>query len=934
MTYINKTSLLVPSQLPEFVRDDANYENFVLFLQAYYEWMEQSGGMTYGSKNLPSYYDIDTTLDDFLQYFKNDFLPFFPEDALVDPRKLTKIAKELYQTKGTPSAFQFLFRVLYNKTIQLYNASDYVLRASDGKWIVTKYLTLNTTDPIWSSAINYRLFGQTSTGYATIQDVITGLSSTKLILSGVDRNFISGEYVTVVDTHNAPVLFNGNPLVTQIIGSLSGATIDPVNSGSGYNVGDPIVFHGGLSSKSNAVGASGYVSSVSSSSLTSLTPTYIGQGYRTGSYTTIDIISGSGAGSNAKALVTTFDSTPYYVYLVPNDTIDPKKSIQIGDGSHLVAYGFANLTSANYNSRLIDALSFPILTTYGISGTKLTSGGTGYDLTTSIKATGYYTNDSANSSVSLSPLPSQGILGPIIITNGGINYKINDKIVFTGGSGFGAFANVTSVGVGNTITSISYVADPTGRTVYPLGGMGYLSGLPSVSVSSSTGSGAILSIPGIVGGDAQFSVGSTLYGQVQAITLTNPGLDYVSAPKISLRVEDILVYNVDPFNQPISGDIIFQGTTSNQTFSANVANLTVYQANSVNAFNTTYNMRIYDYNGSFSNANNIYILRNGANTGVSILLSNTTTGIYTQGRKIYGNGTAKATANFVNGVVLGAGFYENADGQPSAYSVLENENYNSFAYILQVQKALAEYKNSALSFLHPSGLKYNTFNILKNEASFNPNMDADEELLNQKLSYLLGTTLYVANLSPTLSNTIIFYNTSGANVANVVTVNSYLTIYTTYDHMFYSKIKSATANTITLYDNWNAVIPNVAIATANAGSNIINISSLTNSWNIATGNTVSYISDFINTYDQISFDGVTYKSITHVDQPNQLVSGKTITVNSAFGTAQSGYLTVSKNVVSSNVWVAGIVQIPEVTDITTEAGDVLMTENSYIILLG
>ena len=55
MIYNNeKTSLLVGSQLPEFVQADPDYENFRLFLQAYYEWMEQDGGAVQGTKNLLS----------------------------------------------------------------------------------------------------------------------------------------------------------------------------------------------------------------------------------------------------------------------------------------------------------------------------------------------------------------------------------------------------------------------------------------------------------------------------------------------------------------------------------------------------------------------------------------------------------------------------------------------------------------------------------------------------------------------------------------------------------------------------------------------------------------------------------------------------------------------------------------------------------------
>ena len=40
MSLSKKTSVQIAQQLPEFVRDDPNYQNFVLFLEAYYEWLE------------------------------------------------------------------------------------------------------------------------------------------------------------------------------------------------------------------------------------------------------------------------------------------------------------------------------------------------------------------------------------------------------------------------------------------------------------------------------------------------------------------------------------------------------------------------------------------------------------------------------------------------------------------------------------------------------------------------------------------------------------------------------------------------------------------------------------------------------------------------------------------------------------------------------
>ena len=99
-----KTSLLVPSQLPEFVRDNPDYANFQLFIKAYYEWMEQTGQVTTRTKNLLNYKDIDETTTEFLDYFKNQFLPYFPKDVMVDEKMAVKIARELYQSKGTPAS--------------------------------------------------------------------------------------------------------------------------------------------------------------------------------------------------------------------------------------------------------------------------------------------------------------------------------------------------------------------------------------------------------------------------------------------------------------------------------------------------------------------------------------------------------------------------------------------------------------------------------------------------------------------------------------------------------------------------------------------------------------------------------------------------------------------------------------------------------------
>lgn len=931
MSYFNKTSLLVPSQLPEYIRDDPSYANFVTFLQAYYEWVEQEGGFVYESKNLKNYYDIDETLDKFIDYYVNEFMPLFPQETLSDKRKLIKKIREVYQTKGTPNSYKFLFRSLYNSESELYNSKDFVLVSSDGKWVVTKYITINSTDPTWRQSIGYRLFGVTSKGYATIENIIINENNIQVIVTGIERNFSSGEYVKVVDYNYQPVEFSNGQLIAQSYGVITSVTPDSRSRGENYDIGDPVVFYGGLNPElSNPVGASAYVSEITYASVTGIESIYAGQGYRPGGYTDIIISSTSGAGNGAVGIVTDdnfITSSPYYVDYVPTDILDTKWDIQLNSGN----YQFANLVNANANTTLAVAFTHPSLNTFGIRSATIISGGTGYDATAYANAIGYFATESGDHSVVDQPiekLPDLGILAPILIEDGGLDYSVGDTIHITGGRGFGAHANITSVAANGLIQLIDYVRNPIVGDLYPLGGMGYTKeDLPVVTITSANGIGAILTIPGIVGGDAVFGLNETTYGQVQKITVTNPGRDYVSAPSVSLRVTDLLVYNVDINNLPLQGDKIYQTDIVTSTFLANVANLSLVEANTTTTL-SKYNLRIYNYDGTFFPNTSIYVSRDGSDIGANLLIANVSTGVYTNGIKQYGNGSAKATVNFTNGVISTDGIYINYDGQPSAYSVLQDDDYNNYTYILQVQKELAKYKDTAIQFLHPAGLKYRSVDIIRSSNNFTQSANIDIITI-QSLGYLLDVSNYIATI-PNNANTIFFTNLGGANVAEVVNVNSWITYDTRFNHPFYSKIKGVTSNTITLQDNFISTVPNVAIANVSSNSTVININSLTNAWNVATGNIVSNISNFVNNYDFVSFDnGTTYKMVVSVNGDNN-----TITVNSSYTSAQTGYLMFSKNVQTSDIYVSGYVSEMETIDILTESGIPLTTEDGRILLVG
>ena len=241
-----KTSFLIPSQLPEFIRDNPDYDKFVSFLQAYYEWMEQTGNVTDRTKNILNYKDIDRTSSEFLDYYVNEFLPYFPKDSLISADKAVKIAKQLYQSKGTPSSFKFLFRVLYNSDFEYYNTKDSVLRASDGKWYVAKSLKLATTEDRFLSIKNYRIIGETSKSIAVIENSVLAGSKTEVFISNIERLFQSGEMVRVVDNNNQDVIINDEPLRAKLVGQISQVKINSSNRGLLYQPHDPVILYDGL----------------------------------------------------------------------------------------------------------------------------------------------------------------------------------------------------------------------------------------------------------------------------------------------------------------------------------------------------------------------------------------------------------------------------------------------------------------------------------------------------------------------------------------------------------------------------------------------------------------------------------------------------------------------------------------------------------------
>lgn len=1045
----NKTSLLVPFQLPKFISEDPNYANFVLFVQAYYEWLEVQNNTLDFSKNLLNYMDVDTTTEQFLQYYVNDFMSYFPQEILADKRKAIKIAKELYQSKGTPASYKFLFRVLYNSDVDFFYTKDAVLKASSGKWYVPRSLKLATSDKNFLSIQNLRLFGQTSKSIAIVETAIYDGLKTEVFISNIERVFQSGENVIVVDSANQPVYFLNGKIVpsgtagsetlsAQIVGQISQVNIDPNNRGLSYQAKDPVVVYGGLNSNiSGPIGATVEVGSVTSGSIQRIAVASEGYGYTLS--TANNQIGGANTfisfsnlvGSNPQAPIAVVGSLNPVgvanVTFIPVDSIQLKQYHYLGNiagssGANTYnantglwtqqSYGFANLSSANANTTLANAFSFASFSTAPLSSVIVQNQGGGFSAPPAIQAVSEYTTDA----YSQTNLANLGILAPIQIINPGSGYANNDQIAFIGGSGYGAFANVT-VNSSGSIVSVDYVSNSTNRMT--LGGMGYFN-LPTVVVRHTangnvtvsktsnlvTGNGtnftaqftsgallvsntnliigtvktvvnansmiltsnsaytlnansyylgtSLLSVGSILGTGASFSQTLNRVGAITTLNVIDNGEDYIGAPKVSLKVQDLIVTNVSSSLIPSAGDVVYQGANTNTaTYSAFVDSINVLE-NYAPASNSIYQMRVYNYNSIPNKSLPLKIDSKGA----SMLLvggytnnHNTTFDNSVDNKRFdsangiitYGDGFAKANATFLSGLVIGSGQYLDTTGQPSAFDVLQSTEYNNYTYEITLSKEIEKYRDVLLNLLHPSGTK--VLGRIAMASNSNMNFESVEALdTGHTLGYYAGNaasvTITAGNASNPSNNIVKFNNLYGANISDFVTANTTEIVFT-YGSGFNDVVHSLivdvnnAANTITLEDNVWTYFANVAIGSAANGNNqVINIQSLTWSYNIVNNgsysNTAYPVLDIIRVGDTITVNGVA-QTVTSFSSPYT-----SVILSGPLTSGANGYMSVGRTMNSphGDVQIIGPTGIQYLAELGTEDNKIIISETGASLLIG
>ena len=233
----------IEEQFPSFMRRD--YRKLVMFIKAYYEWMDKQGNPGSVVSNLSSVYDIDRSLEEYYSHFKNTYLDGFPDVLATNtsgrkPNKntLLKQIRDFYGNKGTENAYKFLFRVLYDSDVDFYYPKEDVLKTSDGRWI--EKVSLKTTSSNGSTLFSakgqsvYQYIGNQLVASAEVDSVVQynqdGYEITEFFLNNLVGNFVSTVPVTFI--------VDGQQYQETVFSVLSDFFIQ--TPGSDFRVGDEI----------------------------------------------------------------------------------------------------------------------------------------------------------------------------------------------------------------------------------------------------------------------------------------------------------------------------------------------------------------------------------------------------------------------------------------------------------------------------------------------------------------------------------------------------------------------------------------------------------------------------------------------------------------------------------------------------------------------
>ena len=633
-------------------------------------------------KRLREFADIDTTRDDFLNSFYVNFMKLFPEGAIVDKAYILKHIKEFYLSRGSSNSVKFLLRILYNQEIDdIYLPKQDVLKSSDGKWFVEKTLLVgdirvnnvsNTLATTLDHFVSNKVVGLTSNAYALVEKVSSYYNQNILInelsISNKYKNFSGGEQLWALFEENGETKYLTANLFSGFIN-----TVDILNRGTGYQIGDVVTVE-----SNTGTGAEIVVSSVATGNVRSsyIATDHGGAGFQVNQQ--VFFSGGGGTGANGQVTVVLADGLTHpNSYVIAASVVSDESNTRLGNTTVV----YETFAYQNLATQYVRSSNLTISTTTGSNTAKLN-----LSAWKANSNTFFETYDTLN----------VGNIFVLVTSSNTIANTVNVSPALPGGLIANSFQVIKKANSQTTITNamVSFVYANTGpidQVSITTQGTGY-TGIPTALPQANTRvrSLGILGKMKIDRGGLGYAIGDTInitnvpfgYGTGAAANVTN-----VAANGMITQVKFV----------PVVGQ-----RTGGTGYDMNFLPLaTVTSANGTNAV-----IRVTSVLGA--NAE-VTVLMNDAGAIQSLAIINKGAGydtVPTLNLSNIGDGTAQAAATIITGEFSYPGRFLNDDGQVSGYNFIEDRDYyQNYSYVVKSRQSVENYRKSLNDLIHPAGMK-------------------------------------------------------------------------------------------------------------------------------------------------------------------------------------------------------------------------------------
>ena len=666
-----------------------------------------------------------------------------------------------YKVDGTKTVFDLLFatpankvRVYVNEILQ--NSLTYFVQPealkltfytapANGSVVEIFYDDYSLFDPT-------KLFSRTVTGLSSGASIVTEKVVEERInelqifsLFAEEKNilgsFAEGETVEFTAFNDKDIKITIRAQTISILRS-----INIIDGGSNYKVGDPIKIIGGQSGNF-IIPPSAIINEVFSGLISRINVLYGGAGFVLGD--TVEPLNLSNVAlslaidqvNTGGELTSTLTANTFKIYTDIISDIDPANTLISASN-----YGFpSTLITAgeNVNTIIAQALSNSSFTSIGpIQSVAILSSNSSFSATPIIDATPAQLTV-ANGSISIRDF---GTLGRFQINNGGQNYAVGDEVIFTNppmGFGIGAAATVEEVDINGSITLLKFQPYR-------------VSGLVGVTTGSS-----------IVGGDAntkfetELIVGDTIRvnNQDRKVTTITSNTTLLVDSNFTANASNVRLGKLDVY--PIGG----QGYKNTK-----LPTLTINSANGTNANVVTTTI--------FGDGENLEP-RGTKRPGeiLSIVLLNPGRG-FVQNPTIdlsgFGDGNATANATIENPISILPGRFFTSKGIISAEEMrIQSGNYyHNYSYTISAGIEFNRYKSVIRNLIHPSG--YQDHGEWTKLETLNTATSSINNASNILTTRVLSGKVNVANNSAFVIGTGTKFVT--ANNLGLITIGAYITV--------------------------------------------------------------------------------------------------------------------------------------------------------------